>query len=617
MLESSVLSRIAGRLRGAPGSGRPTSDDLWATCRAPHTALRFSPTGVVRACCANDKVALGTVGEESLRDIWEGAPIRALALALDAGDYGHGCDDCAPGIVADREASPAANFDRFERQPRRGWPVRLEFALSNRCNLLCVMCNGELSSTIRAQREHREPLPMAYGDDFFEEIRPFLRHARETAFIGGEPFLEPGCRRIWDQLIDFGAPGAVHVTTNGTVGGARVEHYLRALRMEIAMSIDAATPELFESIRVGASFDRVIEHRDRFLELVRSYGRRLAVNFCLMTTNWNELHLMCLEADRIDVDLQVIPVFWPAHDSILCLPDDEVADIVAELDRLDREIRGQLERNRDAWDDALALLRGHLRRAQRDEIPVALRVRQIERPAPTDPSRARELLAEWSPWPPLELTTTAGAREVVEGLTRWIGPLQRLEPSVDDPDRTWHATFDSLAGPVSARSAPLGADPLDPSEPGARATAIAFDRDPSLLVDGEPASILDLPGPDAASSDHEERVVDLMAQLEARLGVAPIRLDLDADGRIIERAVLPSWLDRGDDDLTGRDAATTTLPATDAPVTAHELVLFAPLVVRAQIALSAAGRAIDGELYLVRRLGPTGCTAILGPAERF
>ena len=44
------------------------------------------------------------------------------------------------------------------------WPERLELALSNACNLQCVMCNGELSSSIRIHREHRTALPTVAGE---------------------------------------------------------------------------------------------------------------------------------------------------------------------------------------------------------------------------------------------------------------------------------------------------------------------------------------------------------------------------------------------------------------------------------------------------------------------
>src|SRR5687768_2631326 len=99
-----MIQRLARRLGGSRQDSTDSEEpndpnDPWPACRAPHTALRFSPTGVVRACCANDKVSLGKVGDVSLREIWEGSPIRELALAIESGDYSQGCNDCAPGII--------------------------------------------------------------------------------------------------------------------------------------------------------------------------------------------------------------------------------------------------------------------------------------------------------------------------------------------------------------------------------------------------------------------------------------------------------------------------------------------------------------------------------------
>lgn len=58
--------------------------------------------------------------------------------------------------------------------PDPDWPRQMEFSVSNTCNLQCVMCNGEWSSSIRSQREGLPPLPKVYDDAFFDGLRDFL-----------------------------------------------------------------------------------------------------------------------------------------------------------------------------------------------------------------------------------------------------------------------------------------------------------------------------------------------------------------------------------------------------------------------------------------------------------
>ncbi len=64
-----------------------------------------------------------------------------------------GCELCeVEHALGNRAATPAQAFDQFAPGPSV-WPRQLEFTLSNRCNLECEMCFGELSSKIRTRRE--------------------------------------------------------------------------------------------------------------------------------------------------------------------------------------------------------------------------------------------------------------------------------------------------------------------------------------------------------------------------------------------------------------------------------------------------------------------------------
>jgi len=275
------------RLRRSVGPAATPRISPSTTCRAARVSLRFSPTGQVDPCCANDRYVLGRVGTEPLLDIWASGRRQVLAEALDRADFSLGCQDCGvENALGNRLESPAKEFDDYP-DGDAVWPRRLEFALSNRCNLECLHCNGDLSSTIRARREHLPPLPKAYDDEFFEQIVPFLEHAEVVTFIGGEPFLAPEARRMWNLLLELDTPPAVHVTTNGTVWNSRVEQYVYGLRMNAAISIDGATAETFEKIRVGASFDRTIAVRNELMKATRSYGGAFTINHCWLVPNWH------------------------------------------------------------------------------------------------------------------------------------------------------------------------------------------------------------------------------------------------------------------------------------------------------------------------------------------
>jgi MoaA/NifB/PqqE/SkfB family radical SAM enzyme len=328
-----------------------------STCRSPHVALRFSPDGRVHACCVNESYQLGRIGERSIREVWEGAELARLRTALDAADFALGCQDCGMlHATGHREHTQAAAFDRFPQPDGPSWPRRLEFALSNTCNLRCVQCSGDLSSAIRAQREHRPPLRSPYDDAFFEELRDFLPHLEVAVFIGGEPFLSRECRRVWDLLIEMDLHPEVHVTTNATVWDDRVEHYVRSLAMNVCVSVDGATPEVNDAIRLGSDLREVRVIRDRFRSLTRELDRVFGINHCLMVQNWHELGAVLLEAEGLEAEVNVIPVLYPPAHSVVCQPRDEVVTVLDALLAQEPDVRPHLERNGSAWDGVISQL---------------------------------------------------------------------------------------------------------------------------------------------------------------------------------------------------------------------------------------------------------------------
>jgi MoaA/NifB/PqqE/SkfB family radical SAM enzyme len=344
-----------------------------ASCLAPTLQLHLLPTGEVRPCCVST-LPLGNVAERSLLDIWADAARAQLAADLRAGGYPRGCHACAAEAAGEgRDASYGAQFDqwaeRFDVTEPPAWPVRMEFELSNACNLQCLQCSGELSSSIRAHREHRAPLPRVYDDRFFADLAAFVPHLRAATFAGGEPFLASENTRVW-ELIEAANPQLpITVCTNGTIFGARVERLVRTLRVDVIVSIDGATADTYERVRVGSDFATVMANLDRFAALTAEQGTGLAVNFCLMTHNHHELGAMLRLAEARGVHVNVLPVRGPAASSLFRLPRAELREVLAGWDREDAEVRRTVSRNLAVWDRERDRLRAWVERLGDDEAP--------------------------------------------------------------------------------------------------------------------------------------------------------------------------------------------------------------------------------------------------------
>jgi MoaA/NifB/PqqE/SkfB family radical SAM enzyme len=337
-----------------------------ALCYAPFTNLFFNADGRALVCCWNWKVPVGNVMTQTMDEIWRGPVINKLRQTFARHEFATGCDFCefevAEGVFG---SAKLTKFDRFHvatLSPE--WPTEIEFSISNVCNLECVMCNGDYSSAIRARREGRPPMARVYSDAFLDSLRPYLLHLDQAKFLGGEPFLVTEHFRLWDMMIEDDMKLLSHVTTNGTQYNDRIERYLDRLRFGFAVSLDAATKETYESIRVNASFDEVMRNCRRFRDYARERHTAFGFTFCLMRSNWHELGAFCRMADEWDANSTINTVHRPAEMGIYSLPTEELRKVLDGLESQADDLEKSLTRNKYVWFDEVERIRAKVRAAE-------------------------------------------------------------------------------------------------------------------------------------------------------------------------------------------------------------------------------------------------------------
>lgn len=409
-------------------------------CRAPFVTMSFQIDGRVFVCCRKPAAVVGDTKEQSLREIWDGSALAALREDLGRGRFPGSCAFCERFVRAG--APDTADLHKYAKlSPASStplWPQRLEFNLSNLCNLECQQCCGELSSRIRARREALPPLPQVYGERFFGELDEFLPHLEDAVFLGGEPLLQEECLRIIERMGEIAPDATLLITTNGTVLTPRVENALRGRRVRLTVSIDAVDPELFESIRLGARFESVRDHVNRFARLIDRAGSQLLFAYCPMQDNWRELPKLCRWADEIGARILLNPLTHPPELSLFALPDREVQRVADELER-------QRERLGLGWNDRVLVrqirsLRAHLE----DGGARNFWVRFVGR-------SASEVSIQ------LELHQALLDAGIYEALVSAFGVQWPSELGRWGPEKVWHAFVESCdAGDVSLADTLLG-----------------------------------------------------------------------------------------------------------------------------------------------------------------
>jgi sulfatase maturation enzyme AslB (radical SAM superfamily) len=251
-----------------------------------------------------------------------------------------------PGLLA--ATGPDGSLDRF--------PIHLDLRFGNTCNLSCIMCSFPVSSRLGAGRTpawtaaNIDP----YRDD--EQLWRTLReHAHEIRYLyiaGGEPFMQPGHRRLLELLTETGVAGniKIHYNSNLTVLPPGLWPLLHQFEYaSIAASCDG-TGEVFERIRVGARWEDFVanirvarEHVEVWLDVTvqRDNVASLA-----------DLHWFA-RAEGIRMRAQNI-LQYPEELSVRSLPRAErerhaadVARLVLECRDHEPELFAELERVRD------------------------------------------------------------------------------------------------------------------------------------------------------------------------------------------------------------------------------------------------------------------------------
>jgi MoaA/NifB/PqqE/SkfB family radical SAM enzyme len=289
-------------------------------CYAPFTSLRFSQSGNILACCYNRGYSLGKYPEISISDAWNGNKILNLRSHIKNNELDLGCDICKNRIEQKLyNLTGAFHYDYLGKEINKRYPVMLDFELDNTCNLECLMCSGENSSSILTNRENLPKNCSVYDENFLDQLRDFIPHLVEARFSGGEPFLIPIYYKIWELIAEIKPSIKITVLTNATVFNERIASLLKRVNFSIAVSIDSFNKETYTTIRKNANFENVITNMEVFYNFSRQKKSTFFINVCPMPYNWMEIPEMLDYCNSKDIRLVFHTIVFPPQESLWAL----------------------------------------------------------------------------------------------------------------------------------------------------------------------------------------------------------------------------------------------------------------------------------------------------------
>ncbi|MBP7076681.1 MAG: radical SAM protein [Bacteroidales bacterium] len=301
-------------------------------CKAPLSNLYFSRNGDVISCCFNRDFILGTYPNTPLCELWHGKQRTFFGKTVKQNGLVKGCEMCIREIENRNYHGVIAKQYDFIK-PQRRYPYMLEFELDNVCNLECMMCEGQFSSSIRINREKEAKISTPYDSNFLEYISPFLRKARLLRFGGGEPFLIPLYFEMWDIILHENKKANIYVQTNGTIMNDRIRKWLASGQFTLGVSLDSLNAERFEMIRKNARLSEVLHNIDEFISLmpVRKNISNLVISATATRLNINDMPTLLRYANSNNAQIVFNTVWSPGEMAVYNLPANDLRIIADEL----------------------------------------------------------------------------------------------------------------------------------------------------------------------------------------------------------------------------------------------------------------------------------------------
>lgn len=172
-------------------------------------------------------------------------------------------------------------------------PGNLIFDFDYTCNFRCPSCRTE---TINNNKHHviRET-----NDKIVERIKTEIIDRINTQAViirwgGGEPFISEPYLELFKYITDANKPNIKHVIqTNGSYLKSKQDLLTKLLPSvrELRISFDAATPETYSKIRVGGSWDLLLENVAWVKQYIddNNLPTKISADFVVQKDNYQEI----------------------------------------------------------------------------------------------------------------------------------------------------------------------------------------------------------------------------------------------------------------------------------------------------------------------------------------
>ena len=285
-------------------------------CMYPWIHLHAFPTGEAYPCCNTEMSKLvGNTRQQTIQEIWDGAPMQEVRQKMLAGETVKGCTRCYEqedsGFFSMRMSANKHFGHHVALTDNPNPPMKMiywDIRFSNLCNLKCRSCGHIFSSNwyddqvkiLEIEQGSAEKWKTKNSrinfagrteNDIWEQLEPQIDNLEQVYFAGGEPLIMEEHYHLLHELIKRGRTDVRLIyNTNFSQLTYKKTNVLELWREFDSVSVGASLDAMgahAEYIRKGTKWSQVEKNREQMLKICPKVDFYISPTLSIM----NALHL--------------------------------------------------------------------------------------------------------------------------------------------------------------------------------------------------------------------------------------------------------------------------------------------------------------------------------------
>jgi wyosine [tRNA(Phe)-imidazoG37] synthetase (radical SAM superfamily) len=260
-------------------------------CPTPFKYMEIVANGDAILCCYIEKRA-GIIRENNLQGVYNSSAAREIRASILDGTFRYcnlkACPHFTSGELPLANDCAGTDFEEIIANNSVVMDKKsIWISFDARCNLKCISCRGDYLKCSETEVERI--------DGLLKDIEANLSHLDQIGFSGnGDPFASPSIRKFMYELDVSKYPNLkITLLTNGQLFNESAWEQMekgRSAIKSIQVSVDAATKESYEKIRLGGSFDKLKKNLE-FIGGLRRQNliKEFIISFVVNAINFNEM----------------------------------------------------------------------------------------------------------------------------------------------------------------------------------------------------------------------------------------------------------------------------------------------------------------------------------------